>query len=274
MNPASVLKQSAAALIGMALFYPIFWIVMTSFKTAQQVQAESPFALPHGLDLSNYVDAWQRSNLPVYYLNSLIVVFSTIAMLLALSACAAFAIEKLRFRLSKACMSYFLFGITIPIHVTLIPLFQIYRAAGILNTHIALILPQVGFNLALSIYLFSAFYRFIPGDLMEAAVIEGAGIWKTFFKVYLPLSKNTVMTVVTMNMIFTWNEFIFANTFISKAELKTIPVGLYDYVGERGMVNWGLTFAAISLFMAPLLMFYFALNKGIIAGMTAGAIKE
>ena len=95
-----------------------------------------------------------------------------------------------------------------------------------------------------------------------------------FFRIILPMSKNTIVTVVTMNLISTWNEFVFANTFINDTLLKTIPVGLYDYVGSRGQVNWGATFAAISLFMLPLLIVYFLLNKGIIAGMSAGAIKE
>ena len=255
-------------------FYPTCWIVMTSFKTQAETQTGNPFSLPRTLNFDNYIEAIETSNLGVYYANSLIVAGATLALLVVFCACAGFAIEKLRFRMSKPVMSYFLFGITIPIHVTLIPLFQIYRNMGILNTHIALILPQVGFNMAMSIYLFTALYRFIPNALLEAAVIEGASIWEAFLKVILPMSKNTIMTVCTMNMIFTWNEFIFANTFISEPSLKTIPIGLYDYVGQKGLVNWGATFSAISLFLFPLLLIYFILNKGIIAGMTAGAVKE
>lgn len=263
-----------AMMILVVQFYPVFWIFCTSLKTMAENVSTNPFSLPRQVSFVNYVEAWETSNLPVYYLNSMIVVSCTLAALVALSSCAAFAIEKMRFRLSKAVMMYFLLGITIPIHVTLIPLFQIYKGIGIINTRIALILPMTGFNLAMSIYLFTAFYKFIPNAMIEASVIEGATLWQTFRKVILPMSKNTIVTVVTMNLIFTWNEFIFANTFINDTSLKTIPVGLYDYVGSKGQVNWGATFAAISLFMLPLLLVYFVLNKGIIAGMSAGALKE
>ena len=269
-----VLVYVAMTIIAIIQFYPIFWIFSTSLKTSVENMSGNPFSLPSSLNFENYVEAWQTSNLPVYYFNSLVVVSCTLLGLVALSACAGFAIEKMRFRFSKGIMFYFLLGITIPIHVTLIPLFQIYKTIGIINTHIALILPMIGFNLAMSIYLFTAFYQFVPNTLIEAAVIDGAGIWRAFLRIILPMSKNTIITVITMNLIFTWNEFTFANTFINDTSLKTIPVGLYDYVGTRGQVNWGATFAAISLFLLPLLLIYFALNKGIIAGMSAGALKE
>ncbi len=145
---------------------------------------------------------------------------------------------------------------------------------GILNTHFSLILPQVGFALPISIYLFTAFYKYLPNSLFEAVVIDGASVPRTFFSIFLPLSKNTIVTVVTMNLINVWNEFVFGNTFISSSLMKTLPVGINDYMGERGRVDRGSTFSAISISLIPILVLYFILNKNIIAGMTAGAIKE
>lgn len=254
--------------------YPIFWIFMTSFKTSDEIRSKSTFALPESLNISNYIRAIETSNLGLYLKNSLIVLIITIVCLVLFSSTAAFAIEKMQFKINKAVLSFFLIGITIPIHVTLIPLFQIYRATGLLNTYWALIVPQIGFNLPLSIYLFVSFYKFIPNAIMEAAAIDGASVWKIFFSIVLPMSKNSIITVITMNTIFVWNEFVFANTFISRSELKTIPIGLFDYIGAKGMVDWGATFSAISIFLIPVLIIYFILNKGIIAGMTTGAVKE
>ncbi len=254
--------------------YPIFWIFMTSLKTAEEVRTKSTFALPSSLCFDNYVRAVATSDLALYFKNSLIVLFITITALVLLSSTAAFSIEKMRFHANKWLLSFFLLGITIPIHVTLIPLFQIYRNTHLLNSYFALILPQIGFNLPLSIYLFTTFYKFIPDTIMEAAAIDGASIWRIFANIVLPMSKNCIITVVTMNTIFIWNEFIFANTFISAAELRTIPLGLFDYIGAKGMVDWGATFSAISIFLLPVLIVYFLLNKGIISGMTAGAVKE
>ncbi len=139
-------------------------------------------------------------------------------------------------------------GIAIPIHITLIPLFQIYRSMGILNTHFSLILPQVGFALPISIYLFTAFYKYLPNSLFEAVVIDGASVPRTFFSIFLPLSKNTIVTVVTMNLINVWNEFVFGNTFISSSLMKTLPVGINDYMGERGRVGSGLQLFRLSRF--------------------------
>ena len=143
-----------------------------------------------------------------------------------------------------------------------------------LDTWFSLILPQIGFCLPLSIYLFTAFYRYIPNSMLEAAIIDGASVPRSFFSIYFPLSKNTIMTVATVNFISVWNEFVFANTFTLSTSMRTIPVGLKDFVGEYGKVDWGCTFAAITLTLLPLLILYFVFNKSIISGMTAGAIKE
>lgn len=254
--------------------YPIVWIFLTSLKTPEEIKTRSTFALPENINLANYVRAAETSHLGLYLKNSLIVLLVTLFFLVLLGSAAAFAIGKMRFRINGLMLSFFLAGITIPIHVTLIPLFQIYRETGLLNTYWALIVPQIGFNLPLSIYLFVSFYKFIPDAIMEAAAMDGASVWRIYFSMILPMSKNSVVTVATMNTIFIWNEFVFANTFISRSELKTIPVGLFDYIGAKGMVDWGATFSAISIFLFPVLIVYFILNKGIIAGMTAGAIKE
>ncbi|WP_337537624.1 carbohydrate ABC transporter permease [Suilimivivens sp.] len=254
--------------------YPIFWIFMTSLKTTDEIQSKSTFALPATFNLQNYVRAIETSNLGLYFKNSILVLFITIVALVLFSSTAAFALEKMKFRINQGILSFFLLGITIPIHVTLIPLFQVYRDTHLLNTYWALIVPQIGFNLPLSIYLFITFYKFIPNTIMEAAAIDGASIWRIFSYIMLPMSKNCIITVVTMNSIFIWNEFVFANTFISDSNLKTIPIGLFDYIGAKGMVDWGATFSAISIFLLPVLIVYFLLNKGIIAGMTTGAVKE
>lgn len=126
----------------------------------------------------------------------------------------------------------------------------------------------------MTIYLFTAFYRYIPNALMESAVIEGASVLTVFLRIVMPMSKNTIFTILTMNTIFSWNEFVFANTFVNRNEMRTVPLGLYDYVGAKGNIDWGATFSAITIFILPLMLLYFLLSKGVIAGLTAGAVKE
>ena len=277
MNKFKVKKIGLYFIACMVLFievYPILWTFLTSFKTEEEIRWGSSISLPASLNFDNYIKVLAESQLPIYFKNSVIVTFVTILLLIILSSTSGFALQKLRFKGQGLILGFFMAGITIPIHVTLIPLFQIYRQTGILNTHLSLILPQVGFNLPMSIYLFVAFYRFIPDELLEAAVIDGASIIKSFFQIILPMSKNTVATIVTMNAVFTWNEFIFANTFISENTLKTVPVGLNDFVGESGVADWGTTFAAISLVLLPVLIICFLFSKQLTAGMAAGAVKE
>lgn len=254
--------------------YPIIWTFLTSFKTQDEIRWSSSVAFPQSLNFDNYIHVLSESQLPLYFRNSIIVTFLTIFLLIILASTSGFALQKLRFHGQGLVLGFFMAGITIPIHVTLIPLFQIYRQTGLLNTHFSLILPQIGFNLPMSIYLFTAFYRFIPNELLEASVIDGASITKSFLRIILPMSKNTICTIVTMNAVFTWNEFIFANTFISDKALKTVPVGLYDFVGEKGATDWGSTFSAISLVLLPILLICFIFSKQLTTGMAAGAIKE
>lgn len=145
--------------------YPIFWIFMTSLKTTEEVQTKSTFALPSAFHIQNYIRAMETSHLGLYFKNSILVLLITITALVLFSSTAAFALEKMRFRINRWVLSFFLLSITIPIHVTLIPLFQMYRDTHLLNTYWALIVPQIGFNLPLSIYLFITFYKFIPDTI-------------------------------------------------------------------------------------------------------------
>jgi raffinose/stachyose/melibiose transport system permease protein len=253
--------------------YPIVWVIASSFKTPAELMAEPSYAFPGSLYIGNYVTAFQRSDLLRYLLNSSIVAVLTIGLTIALGAPAAFAIEKLRFAGAQKVLSFFLLGIMVPIFVSLLPTFQIFNAIGLRNTYWALVLPQVGFNLPLCIYLYTGFMRYVPDALLEAAVLDGAGIFRIFATVVFPLAANTTVTIITFNFIFVWNEFVFANTFMTDASMKTLPVGLNDFVGAYGKTDFGATYAAIVVAILPTLVLYFFLNKRVISGMTAGAVR-
>lgn len=173
----------------------------------------------------------------------------------------------------KQIYKFFTFGIMVPVQITLIPLFIFYSKMGILNTSFSLILPQVGFALPLAVMMFVSFYDFVPDELVEAAIVDGCNPGVTFIKIVFPLARNTIITIASMYSILIWNDFIFANTFISDSNAKTVAMGLKDYVGAFGNVDWGLTFAAIVISILPPLIIYFALNKWVTAGMTMGATK-
>ena len=254
--------------------YPIIWIFQISFMQLEDFQGDNPFALPKHLNFSNYENAFANSRIDLYFLNSMFITASSIAGILILSSMASFALEKFTFRLKKATFSYFLAGIVVPIHVTLIPLFMIYRSIGILDSYISVILPYVSFGMPMAIYMFTAFYRFIPTGIIEAAIIDGCNVYQLFIKIVIPISTNTIVTIATLNFVFIWNEFVFANTFINNRARRTVILGLQDYVGQWGQTDLGATFSAIAITIIPIFIVYFILNKQIIAGMAAGAIKS
>ena len=252
--------------------YPVVWLFLASIKPSTEL-ATRPFALPKEPTFQNYIDIFKEGSVFRYMWNSLKVTVISIIFIVALSSTAGFALSKFRFRITKPRYAFFTFGIMIPVQITLIPLFCFYSKMGILNSSFTLILPQVGFALPLSVMMFVSFYSFVPNELIEAAVMDGCSTYGIFFKVVFPLARNTVITVGSMYCILIWNDFIFANTFITDNKAKTVALGLRDYVGAFGNVNWGMTFAAIAVTILPPMLVYFALNKYVTAGMTMGATK-
>ncbi len=252
--------------------YPIIWLFMASIKPTVELSS-TPFALPHKPTLDNYIRVFSDGKILGYMWNSIKVTGISLVLIVALSATAGFALAKFRFSINPKIYAFFTFGIMIPVQITLIPLFVFYSKMGILNTSFSLILPQVGFALPLSIMLFYSFYSFVPNELLEAAVVDGCSPYRIFFTIVFPLARNTVITIASMYSILIWNDFIFANTFISENTAKTVAMGLKDYVGAFGNVDWGSTFAAIAISILPPMLVYFALNRWVTAGMTMGATK-
>jgi raffinose/stachyose/melibiose transport system permease protein len=261
------------AVVLVVQLYPIFWVFASSLKTPGQLADTAPYSLPTALYFGNYVRAFTESDILRYLLNSSVVAILTIGFTIVLGAPAAFAIEKLGFRSGRKVLSYFLFGIMVPIFVSLLPMFQIFGSLGLRNTYWSLVIPQVGFNLPLCIYLYTGFMRYIPDSLLEAARIDGAGTFRIFSRIVFPLAANTTVTIIIFNFVFVWNEFVFANTFMTSNTMKTLPVGLNDYVGLYGKTDFGATYAAIVVSILPTLILYFFLNRRVISGMASGAVR-
>ena len=235
--------------------YPIFWVICSSLKTPDEMTYTAQYALPSGFYLGNYISALTISSIPRYFLNSTVVAVLTLLGIVVLGCPVAFVISKVKVKYANALMAFFLFGMMVPIFSCLVPMFQIYNRIGLRNTYWALVLPQIGFGLPMCIYLYTGFFKFMR-------------------KIVVPMAKNTTMTVLTYNFVFVWNEFTYANTFISSSDMKTLPIGLNDFVGQFGRVDWGSTFAAIVISILPTLIVYFILNRNIIEGMAAGAVKS
>ncbi len=253
--------------------YPIFWILMSSFKPTQEFNLTPSYALPTQLEISNYIEAWTRGNMSIYLKNSAFVTIVSLLFIVLLSTTSAFALTKMRWKLRDKVLKLFLSGIMIPTAVVLIPLYNIYNKIGLLNTSMSLILTYIAFGLSLSIFLLRGYLTALPDDMIEAAIIDGASIYQIFTSIMFPLMKTGIVTVGVIQFYFRWNDLIFSMTFISDTKLKTVQTGLLYFSDMYGNRNWGAIFACISMAVLPTLVIYVMMNKMVIEGMTSGAVK-
>ncbi len=186
------------ALLCLVEVYPIFWMVTASLKQQFEWTSKPAFALNEGFYFQNYVDAWTRGNMAVFFKNSLINTMVSLFFIVIFSVTVGFAVTKMDWPGRELVAKYFQLGIMVPVATALIPLFQIYNKFHLINTRASLILAYIAFGLSLSIYLITGYLRSLPDEIMEAAVIDGCGIYKMMWYVVVPLMKNGIITVLVL----------------------------------------------------------------------------
>jgi len=189
-----------------------------------------------------------------------------------LSAMLAFALAKLRMRFRATIMFTVFLGLTIPIYITIVPVFVMMRSIGQTDSLLGLIGPYLAFGIPFEVLVLQAFFRQLPDEILESARIDGAGEWRIFFTIILPLSTPALVTVFILDAVATWNEFLFALILLNSDENKTIPVGLLNFQGQFANNNTGLA-AGILIAVLPILLAYILLQRWIVGGLTAGATK-
>lgn len=273
IKPSSIILGIVAIVVLVVQVYPVVYAALSGLKSLEEFQLYPPYTPPKELYWGNYLYVLTESDIPLYFLNSIIIMAVVVVCVLVLSSMAAFAIEKMRFKGRRKLMMYFLLGLMIPMQVCLAPLYLSFSRLGWTNSFIGVIIPQIAFGLPLSIYLFANFFRFLPNDVLEASVIDGCSAFQMFLRIVLPMSRNTVVTLAIMRAVFTWNDFIFAYTFTSSKKLQTVTLGLRDFVGAYGYTDWGRTFATVTLTILPTLIVYFILGRRMVEGLSSGAVK-
>lgn len=269
----SVLISLLTLLLVIIEIYPIFWMVTASLKQPAEFVNKPAYALNDGFYVKNYIDAWTRGNMALFFKNSLINTLVALVFIVIFAVTVGFAVTKMEWKYKEKISKYFAIGIMVPIATALIPLFQIYNKMNLINTRTSLILAYIAFGLSLSIYLVTGFLRSLPDEILEAAVVDGCGIYRLMWEIVVPLMKNAIVTVLVLQFFFKWNDLLFSMTFINDTKLKTIQTGLLYFQDEFGSKNWGAIFASVSMSVIPMLILYMILNKAVIEGMTAGAVK-
>ena len=252
--------------------FPVYWMLTFSLKTNAEIFGENVAGLPREWVWENYKKAFNTGNMPRYFINSLIVAISTIVITLAASVMATYAITRLKWKGRKRMNSFFMLGLTIPIHASIVPLYTTLAKLKLLDTLWALIIPYSAFSLAMGILVCTGFMGDIPYDLDEAAMLDGCGTWGIFFRVIVPLMRPAVATVGIYTFLQCWNELMFANVFINSDKWRTLPVGVQSLSGQY-TTDWGPIGAALSIATIPTLIFYIFMSKKIQDSFVAGAVK-
>ncbi len=252
--------------------YPLVWLILFSFKDNNEIFSQNIIGLPRVWRVSNYVEALTNGNVAVYFLNSLLVTAITILVSSILLSACGYAIVRMKWKLSKLTLSYLLLGMMVPIHATLLPMFIVLRDIKLIDTYFALIIPYIAFALPMGIFILTGFLANIPKEMEEAACIDGCSIYGIFIRIVLPLIKSAIATIAIFTYLSSWNELMFASTFLNSDNLKTLPVGIMSLSGQY-TTKWGPIGAGLVIATAPTIIIYILLSDQVQKSLVMGAVK-
>jgi raffinose/stachyose/melibiose transport system permease protein len=261
------------ALLLVVVIYPLVWLFLGSVKSQADYLNGSAFSLPAHWMWGNYKAAWVTGDLGIYIRNSVTAVLPALALVIAGGSAAGFALQLMRWRLSRPTMLLFLAGIMVPTQMILLPLFTIYYQTGLTGTLWPLIITYTATGLPLTVFMLATYFRAVPHEVIEAAAIDGAGIFRIFFSVAFPMVRNAILTVALVQFFFMWNDLLIALTFTNSNSLRTVQVGLLNFTGEFGSIQYGPLFAAICITVFGTLILFLALNQKVMKGLAGGAVK-
>lgn len=271
------LKKGAWGLVHLLLIVyaliiilPIVWMIISSFKDNISFLTD-PWGLPDVWHFENYLKAWDKG-VQQFLLNSVFVSAITVFCVMLFSTMFSYMLARFPFKGASKVVFLFFIGNMIPIHCVLIPLFSIANKIGLVNSLWSLIIPYIAFNLPMAVFLTYGHYIQLPNELQEAAVIDGCGVNQMFFRIFLPLAKPALVTVLILTLVSVWNEFSFALILINDSAKQTIPLGLMTLKGTY-QTDYAAMTAALTMASLPIIAIYICLSSKIQAGLTAGAVK-
>lgn len=262
-----------ALLIGVSLLclFPLVWAFSSSLKTQATVFSDMSL-IPKNPQWSNYVEAWTKGDFGLYFMNSVFYTSVVVVGVILISSLAAYAFSRFEFP-GKNFLFYMLIAtMMIPIPGTIIPLYVLLVKLGLANTAIGYILPQINGGLALGIFLMKTFFDDLPKELEESARIDGCGRLRVYFYIAIPLAKPAIAVLAIFNVLNVWNEYLLAMLVLADKQLMPLQRGLMVFQGAH-ITQYPLLMAGICITIAPVILLYLALQKYIIKGITAGAVK-
>lgn len=275
-------KPRARAIVGLRLLLlslgavvmiaPFAYMLATSFKPNSLALEVPPQFIPRDPTVVNYRDAWSSNHFGRYFVNSLGVAVATTLLSVLLSSMMAYAFSRLRFPGRRLLFGLMLVGLMVPTMMLIVPQFLLAKQLLLLDSYLGLVVFYAGGTLALNTFLLRSFFQDIPRELEEAMVVDGAGPWKRYWRLIMPLSRPALATVAIFTFLASWDEFIWALTIINDPSKRTLPIAIALFQGQYA-TSWGIVFAASAIAVLPVIAIFVALQRQFIGGITAGALK-
>src|SRR4051794_3442257 len=252
---------------------PFLWTVMSSFKTTKEIFA-SPFSLPKGLHFENYANAWTEAGIGTFFVNTLFVVGGALIITMVLGSMCAYVLARFRFFGNRFIYLLMIAGLTFPIFLAIVPLFFILKGVGLLGTLPGLAITYAAFALPFTVFFMVPFFRSLPESVTEAAAIDGAGQWRTFFSVMVPMATPAISTLAILNFVGLWNQFPLPVALNPALRKYVLTQGMAAFAGTAGYsIDFGALFAAVVITVIPVLIVYLVFQRALSGGVVIGSDK-
>jgi N-acetylglucosamine transport system permease protein len=273
----SGLAHVALAAWALLVIAPLVWTFLASFKTNTEIFLGSPFSLPGTVNLDSYARAWSEARVGRYFLNSVFVVALSTAGTMLLGSMAAYVLARYRFPGNRLIYYLFVSGLAFPVFLALVPLFLVVNNLGLLNTYTGLILVYIAYSLPFTVFFLAAFFKTLPNEVAEAAMMDGASHTRLFFQVMLPMARPGLASITIFNILGQWNQYLLPVALMQgqgAADKWVLTQGIASISVSAGyQADWAALFAALTLSILPMIVVYALFQRQIQQGLTAGAIK-
>lgn len=277
VNPLNGVAHIALFLWAVATAGPLIWVLLASFKSNTEIFLGKPFALPEHFSFKTYVDAWSEAHIGQYFINSIIVVAISTFGTMLLGSMAAYVLARYKFFGNRAIYYLFVSGLAFPTFMALAPIFGIVKSMGLLNTFTGLILVYIAYSLSFTVFFLTAFFRTLPQEIDEAALVDGAGHWRRFFQIMMPMAKSGLISITIFNIVGQWNQYLLPVVIMQGSGSDAnwvLTQGIANISVSAGYhAEWSTLFAALTLSIIPMIIVYGIFQRQIQAGLTAGAVK-
>jgi len=268
-----LLAQIPLLIWAVMVIFPFLWMIMTSLKTNQEILF-SPWSFPDVLQWENFSNAWNEARIGRYVLNSVIVISMSLTGTLLVSAMAAYVISRFQFPGNRFIFYLFMAGLMFPVFLGLVPLYFLMDDLGIKDTYHGLALVYIAYSLPFTIFFLVGFFKTLPGEVAEASTVDGAGPYRTFFQIMLPMAKPGLIAMGIFNFLGHWNQYLLPLVLMQNDDMRMLSQGLGMLAIQQGYQNdYGALFAAMTITMVPTLIVYVIFQRRLESGLTAGALK-